>query len=62
MNYLVISNGKVENIVVIENNSTWEPPSGTTLIKYDGAAGVGWNWTGTECVDPNPPAPDEEEV
>lgn len=60
-NYLVIKNNKVENIIVLEDNSNWTPPAGTTLVKFAGAAGIGWVWDGTSCTDPNPPPPVEEE-
>ena len=51
---------------VIQNNIEWdgvtpyEPPAGTRLVAYDGAAGAGWQFDGKRAVDPRPveePAP-----
>ena len=56
MNHLVIRNGKVENIVVIDPTSNWEPPKGTTLVPFAGRAWIGAVWNGSEVINPDPSA------
>jgi hypothetical protein len=45
---------------VIQNNIEWDgvtpydPPAGTRLVAYNGAAGAGWKFDGQRAVDPRP--------
>ena len=51
MNYAVIDNGIVENIIVAEDGFTIE---GKTLVPADGAA-IGDTWDGSNFIKPPPP-------
>jgi hypothetical protein len=55
MTYVVVdASNKVENLVLWDGNSSWTPPEGTKLIKYDGEVHIGWQWDGSKFYDPNP--------
>ena len=56
--YLLVSSGLVENIVVWDGASDWTPPEGQTLVEYTGdvVAGVGFAWDGSNPIPP-PPTP-----
>ena len=52
MDYAIVNvqTNIVENIVVLEENSTWIPPEGTTVVPLIGSFGTGDMWNGTEFI------------
>lgn len=53
--YLLISSNTIQNIIEWDGTSQYVPPTGMTLVQYNGVAGVGWSWDGNTATDPNPP-------
>lgn len=55
---LIDEQNKVVNFIDWDGDTNnWQPPAGLTAIKYSGTWGPGWDWNGTQAVDPNPPPP-----
>lgn len=52
MNYAVIENGTVTNIIVAENKQIAEQASGQICIEYtdENPAGIGWSYNGTNFI------------
>jgi len=46
MNYAVIFNGVVENIVVLDDVSAWSPPDGRVIAPLAAGAGIGSTFDG----------------
>lgn len=61
MNHLVIRNGVIENIIVLDPESNWQAPEGTLVVPFGGVASIGWAWDGSNAIDPNPPQLEEED-
>lgn len=55
--YAVVRDGVVENVVVWDGESDWQPPEGTTLVLSD-EAGPGDTHDGKTFTPPEPPTPD----
>ena len=53
------STGMVENVIVWDGTSTYDPGAGRTLVELEGRAGIGWQYVDGEFVDVRPI---EEEV
>lgn len=55
MQWLLVKNGIIENIVVWDGVTEWTPPDGFELVGYDGdpAAAIGWGWVDGNLI-PNP--------
>lgn len=59
MNYAVIRNGLVENVVSWDGETDWTPPEGSDVVAlHDRIAGPGWTYDGSTFTPP--PAPEEE--
>lgn len=56
-NYAVVdSNDVVQNIIVWDEVSQWQPPEGHSLVKADDVAcNIGWKHNNGVFSDPNPP-------
>jgi len=61
-NFLIVNNetGVVDNCVVVNEGSTWQPPAGFTMHPSVPNVGIGWTLVNGEWVDPNPPLPEPE--
>ena len=61
MEYAVINNTTniVENTIVYDPNSTWQPPQGFYIVNIEGL-GVGINWTYDPQTNTWTPPPDPE--
>jgi len=46
----------VVNMVAWDGVSPHPGFENADVIRYDGAAGIGWEWDGTQVIDPRPPA------
>lgn len=65
MNYAVVgSGGEVVNVVVLEDDSKWQPPEGHRLVECSDSGGIGWKVSGkkkwTEPKRDDPPKPAKE--
>jgi len=54
MQWLVVKNEIIENIVVWDGVAPWTPPEGCEVIAYEGepAAHMGWGWVNGQVVVP----------
>lgn len=59
MYLLIDQNSKIDNIVVWDGVTPWEPNPGLTLVDYQGniVPQIGWDWDGTNPVPPPEPEP-----
>lgn len=59
MQWLLVRNGVIENIVVWDGVTEWTPPDGFELVGYDGdpPAMIGWGWVDGQLIVPPEPAP-----
>ena len=59
MNYAIVDNGTVTNLVVWDGETEWAPPAGSELVPAgDTGVGVGWLWDGStftqqETIEPD---------
>jgi hypothetical protein len=62
MQWLLVKNGVIENIVAWDGITPWTPPDGYELVKYGGepAAQIGWGWIDGHLVVPASPEPVEQ--
>lgn len=59
MNYAVIRNGIVENVVVWDGLSEWGAPESTEVVSLEQSpAGIGWTYTDGTFTPPPQPKPD----
>lgn len=49
---LVIKNGRVENIVIVDPNDIPKHLESVVIIPPDMRASVGWTWDGTKAIEP----------
>jgi len=62
MNYAMVQNGVVVNIIDWDGTAPYTPPEGCELHAWDGPVNIGWAWVDGAPVDPNPPPPPPEPV
>jgi len=62
MNYAMVQNGVIVNIIDWDGVTPYTPPEGCELHQWDGPMDIGWAWVNGAPVDPNPPLPPEPEV
>jgi hypothetical protein len=55
MNYCVVQNGIVVNVIDWDGITPYAPPEGSELYAWDGPVNIGWAWVDDAPVDPNPP-------
>ena len=64
MNYAIINDQTniVENVIVLDEGSTWTPPEGYYIVDITGTeVGIGWTYN-PETKEWTPPAPPEPPV
>lgn len=60
MKYAVVTNGIVDNVIELDEQTEWTPPEGSSVINIDETpAGPGWAYDGTTFTAPPPIDPDE---
>jgi hypothetical protein len=57
MNYAVVQNGVVVNIIDWDGSTPYSPAEGCELHQWGGPINIGWAWVDGAPVDPNPPPP-----
>lgn len=62
MNYCMVQNGVVINVIDWDGVTPYTPPGGCDLYPWDGPVSIGWLWVDGHPVDPNPPPPPPEPV
>ena len=63
MDYAIVKNGLVINVVVLSDQTSWEPPDDCELVKLQDCAGIGWTYANGTVIAPEPePTPDPEPV
>ena len=60
MNYAMVQNGVIVNIVDWDGVTPYTPPEGCELHQWDGPMDIGWLWVDGAPIDPNPPALEPE--
>lgn len=59
MNYAVVQDGVVINVIDWDGTAPYAPPEGCDLYEWEGPVNIGWLWVDGAPVDPNPPPPPE---
>lgn len=56
MNYAVIVDGTVNNIVVLDETSDWKKPEASQLVELNehDIVGIGYEYVDGKFIDPNP--------
>lgn len=54
MNYCIVQNGVVVNVIDWDGVTPYTPPEGCELYRWEGPVGIGWLWVDGHPVDPNP--------
>lgn len=52
----------VENVILWDGESPWQPPEGTFVVPLQGSAGIGWKFENDAFIDVRPvpePVPEE---
>jgi hypothetical protein len=64
MQWLLVKDETIENIVAWDGSTEWTPPDGHDLVGYDGdpAAVIGWGWVDGHLVVPPEPDPIKQEA
>jgi hypothetical protein len=62
MNYVMVQDDVVVNIIDWDGVAPYTPPEGCELHAWEGPVNIGWAWVGGAPVDPNPPPPPPEAV
>lgn len=57
MAWLLVKDGKIVNTIEYDESHPYIPDDGSTLVQYDGAYNIGWDWDGNKAVEPLPPPP-----
>ena len=59
MRYALINDGTVENVILWDGSTDYEPPAGTTLVEIgSNIVHIGYLYDGTTFTNPNPPTPE----
>jgi hypothetical protein len=59
MNYAIVKNGLVINVIVLDDQTSWEPPAGCELVELQDSAGIGWGYVNGQFIPPPEPEPQE---
>lgn len=54
INYAMVQNGVIVNIIDWDGITPYTPPEGCELHKLESFADIGWSWVDGVPVDPNP--------
>lgn len=57
VNYAMVQNGIVVNVIDWDGTVPYTPPEGCELYAWDGPMSIGWAWVDGAPVDPSPPPP-----
>lgn len=55
MDYAIVKNGLVINVIVLGEQTSWEPPDGCELVELQDCAGIGWGYVNGSYVAPEIP-------
>ena len=55
MNYAIVKNGLVINVIVLDDQASWEPPASCELVELQDCAGIGWGYVNGSFVAPETP-------
>lgn len=55
MNYAMVKDGVVVNVIDWDGITPYTPPEGCELYEWEGPVDIGWAWVDGHPVDPNPP-------
>jgi hypothetical protein len=59
MNYAIVKNGLVINVIVLDDQASWELPTSCELVELQDCAGIGWGYVNGSFVAPVTPDPVE---
>jgi hypothetical protein len=59
MDYAIVKNGLVINVIVLDEQTAWELPDGCELVEIQDCAGIGWGYVNGSFVAPETPDPVE---
>ena len=62
MNYVVVQNDIIVNIINWDGETPYTPPEDCKVYEFEGQANIGWAWIDGEPIDPNPPIQIENQV
>lgn len=64
MQWLLVKNEVIENIVVWDGVTSWTPPEGYELVRYGGdlLAKIGDGWVNGQLIIPPEPEPASQEA
>lgn len=62
MNYAIVQNGVIVNIIAWDGVTPYTPPEGCELHQWDGYMTSGWAWVDGAPVEPPPPVVDPATV
>jgi hypothetical protein len=57
MNYAMVQDGVVVNIIDWDGVAPYTPPEGCKLHEWEGPVSIGWLWVDGRPIDPTPPPP-----
>lgn len=57
MNYAMVKDGVVVNVIDWDGVTPYMPPEGCALYPWEGPVNIGWEWVDGAPVDPTPPPP-----
>jgi hypothetical protein len=55
MDYAIVKNGLVINVIVLGEQTSREPPEGCELVELQDGAGIGWGYADGSYVAPEIP-------
>lgn len=58
MNYAMVQNGVIVNVIDWDGVTPYTTPEGCELHQWDAPMSIGWAWVDGAPVDPNPPPPE----
>ena len=53
MDYAIVKNGLVINVVVLSDKTSWEPPDDCELVELQDCAGIGWGYVNGRFIAPS---------
>lgn len=55
MDYAIVKNGLVINVIVLGEQTSWEPPDGCELVELQDGVGIDWGYVNGSFVAPEIP-------
>jgi hypothetical protein len=62
MNYAMVQDGVIVNVIDWDGVTSYTPPEGCELHQWDSQMSVGWAWVDGAPVEPPPPSIDPATV